>query len=93
MREPVINEEVAPSDIEGPAKEVFSPKERVLNMDDEAEKLIVGNIAATDYFVFDRAFNERKSADLVRPTSQHHENTEAEIIETGTPCQVIISCT
>jgi hypothetical protein len=38
-------------------------KDRVLNMDDEAEKLIVGNIAATDYFVFDRAFNDRKQAE------------------------------
>lgn len=40
-------------------------KERALNLDDEAEKLIVGNIAATDYFVFDRAVSERKQAEAV----------------------------
>jgi len=28
---------------------------------DDAEKLILGNIAATDYFVFDRAFNDKKA--------------------------------
>ncbi len=39
------------------------PKDRVLDMTDEAEKLIVGNIAATDYFVFDKAFNDRKQSE------------------------------
>ncbi|MDB5136728.1 MAG: hypothetical protein JWP37_3331, partial [Mucilaginibacter sp.] len=40
-------------------------KDRPLNLDDEAEKLIVGNIAATDYFLFDRAVGDRKQ---VEPT-------------------------
>ncbi len=40
-------------------------KERALNLDDEAEKLIVGNIATTDYFVFDRAVSERKQAEAI----------------------------
>lgn len=30
---------------------------------DEAEKLMLGNIAATDYFVFDRAFGDKKTAE------------------------------
>ena len=47
-----------------PAAET-TQKERALNLDDEAEKLIVGNIAATDYFVFDRAVSERKQAEAI----------------------------
>ena len=35
-------------------------KDRALDLNDETEKLIVGNIAATDYFVFDRAMSDRK---------------------------------
>ncbi len=42
------------------ATEGIVQKDRVLNLDDEAEKLIVGNIAATDYFVFDRAVGDRR---------------------------------
>ncbi len=38
-------------------------KERELDMNDEAEKLIVGNIAATDYFAFDKAFSDRKQTE------------------------------
>jgi len=29
-------------------------------LNDEAERLIIGNIAATDYFMFDRAFSEQR---------------------------------
>jgi hypothetical protein len=57
---PVIDEEELP---ETQVTEPVVQRERVLNMDDEAEKLIVGNIAATDYFVFDKAFNDRKQAE------------------------------
>jgi hypothetical protein len=57
---PVVDEEELPAVANEPVAEPVAKKERVLNMDDEAEKLIVGNIAATDYFVFDRAFSERK---------------------------------
>ncbi|MEO6851822.1 MAG: hypothetical protein ABI203_08655, partial [Mucilaginibacter sp.] len=38
-------------------------QERDLDLGDEAEQLIVGNIAATDYFVFDKAVGERKQAE------------------------------
>ncbi|MDB5023171.1 MAG: hypothetical protein JWP78_926 [Mucilaginibacter sp.] len=54
---------------ETPLSEPRLQRERVLNMDDEAEKLIVGNIAATDYFVFDRAFNDRKQAETAEKNS------------------------
>jgi len=79
IEEHTVTEEVVQPDLE-PIKETFSPKERVLNMDDEAEKLIVGNIAATDYFVFDRAFTERKPAEPVEAAPQAFESTETEIV-------------
>ena len=60
---PVAHEEASETIDHSPVTETFVQRERALNMDDEAEKLIVGNIAATDYFVFDRAFNERKPAE------------------------------
>jgi hypothetical protein len=75
---PIIDEEASPS-VDEPAKEAFSSKERPLNMHDEAEKLIVGNIAATDYFVFDKAFTERKSAEPVEMTPSSGPDTAAEI--------------
>jgi len=70
IKEPVTNEEIAQSDLKEPAREFTAPKERALNMDDEAEKLIVGNIAATDYFVFDRAFSEHKSDESKSPHAE-----------------------
>ncbi len=76
IKEPVAGQEVVQPDIEELTKEPFSPKERALNMDDEAEKLIVGNIAASDYFVFDRAFTERKS---VGPVETAGENITSDI--------------
>jgi len=85
IEEHPVSEEVVQPDIEEPIKETFSPKERALNMDDEAEKLIVGNIAATDYFVFDRAFTERKSVESIEAAPQAFENGETEIVaENGT---------
>ena len=60
---PVIDEQGLPETTSSPVTEPVVQRERVLNMDDEAEKLIVGNIAATDYFVFDKAFNDRKQAE------------------------------
>jgi hypothetical protein len=63
---PVVDEEELPAVANEPAvAEPVAKKERALNMDDEAEKLIIGNIAATDYFVFDRAFTERKQTEPV----------------------------
>lgn len=62
---PVMNEDALSKTeaTESLAEAPVVQKDRVLNMDDEAEKLIVGNIAATDYFVFDRAFTDRKQAE------------------------------
>ena len=80
IKEPVAEEEFAQPDLEEPFNEPVIPKERALNMDDEAEKLIVGNIAATDYFVFDRAFTERKPAEPVEtPTSSGSGDTVREV--------------
>jgi hypothetical protein len=79
IERPVVSEEVAEPDFEEPFKEASVPKERTLNMDDEAEKLIVGNIAATDYFVFDRAFTERKSPGPVEVAPLSGENGTTEI--------------
>ncbi|WP_426669128.1 hypothetical protein ACPPVU_23250 [Mucilaginibacter sp. McL0603] len=66
---PVIDEEELPETVKEPVTEPIVQKERALNMDDEAEKLIIGNIAATDYFRFDRAFTERKQAEPVEKES------------------------
>lgn len=62
-------DEKLPEEISGkPASEVNN-KDRVLNLDDEAEKLIVGNIAATDYFAFDRAVGDRKQTSVTEDDS------------------------
>jgi len=81
VEESITDEEVVQPDLEEPIKEPFSPKERALNMDDEAEKLIVGNIAATDYFVFDRAFTERKSVEQIEIATQPVEDALTEIAD------------
>jgi hypothetical protein len=57
----------------GPAPEIQN-KDRGLNLDDEAEKLILGNIAATDYFVFDKAVGERKQTEISENESTVQEN-------------------
>jgi hypothetical protein len=75
---PVIDEEATPGSANHTSvTEPAVQRERALNMDDEAEKLIVGNIAATDYFVFDRAFNERKQAETIEGNSFVEENRSA----------------
>ena len=78
---PLIGEEELSAETEGKViNEPPAQKERPLNMDDEAEKLIVGNIAATDYFVFDRAFTERKASGSAEteapqvPANEHADN-------------------
>ncbi|MBV8391327.1 MAG: hypothetical protein JO080_16095 [Mucilaginibacter sp.] len=85
MEMPIIDEETSQSGLGERVKEHVAPKERALNMDDEAEKLIVGNIAATDYFVFDRAFNERKPVDPIETVHHGNENAVTEVAPaTGT---------
>ncbi|GAA4330826.1 hypothetical protein GCM10023149_36280 [Mucilaginibacter gynuensis] len=59
--------------------DVTAKAENTFNIKDEAEKLYVGNIAATDYFMFDRAFSERT------PTNETPE-PEAQPI-TGQPAE------
>jgi hypothetical protein len=49
------------------AKEEPANRSRKVDLNDEAEKLMLGNIAATDFFVFDRALSERiKAGDEVK---------------------------
>jgi hypothetical protein len=84
VESPIIDEEQSASAFEGRAKEPVVPKERALNMDDEAEKLIVGNIAATDYFVFDKAFTERKPVEPTESALSPGENTAPEIAASET---------
>ena len=80
---PVIDEEELPETVKEPVTEPVAQKERALNMDDEAEKLIIGNIAATDYFRFDRAFTERKQTEAVEKESLATEDTARESANTG----------
>lgn len=79
---PVVDEEELPAVANEPVIEPAAKKERALNMDDEAEKLIVGNIAATDYFIFDRAFTERKQPEAIEKESLI-ENKKSESANTG----------
>ncbi|RYY37040.1 MAG: hypothetical protein EOP46_04185 [Sphingobacteriaceae bacterium] len=44
------------------AGETSTASENTFRLNDEADKLIVGNIAATDYFMFDRAFGKIEEA-------------------------------
>ena len=50
------------------AKNLFN--NRKVDLSDEAEKLILNNIASTDFFVFDRAFGERKDGETKLSESQ-----------------------
>ncbi|GAB3919424.1 hypothetical protein [Mucilaginibacter boryungensis] len=52
---PIVPVEHAYEEPYGETEEETSPAQH-----DEAEKLIMGNIAATDYFTFDRAFGDNK---------------------------------
>ncbi|RVU01913.1 hypothetical protein EOD41_08130 [Mucilaginibacter limnophilus] len=48
------------------AAEPAATAENSFRLDDEADKLIVGNIAATDYFMFDKAFGKIEEAEAVQ---------------------------
>jgi hypothetical protein len=52
------NDEQANDNIAQKDETVFN--DRKVDLNDEAEKLILNNIAATDFFVFDRALGEKK---------------------------------
>jgi hypothetical protein len=84
----VIDKEELPEGASGGStSENIVSKDRALNMDDEAEKLIVGNIAATDYFLFDRAVGDRKQvepSESESPVSVGDTVTEPPILKTGT---------
>jgi hypothetical protein len=56
--------EYKPANLDIPGITSNSPwfNARKVDLNDEAEKLILNNIAATDFFVFDRAFSDRKNA-------------------------------
>jgi hypothetical protein len=80
-------DEKLPDEISAGREADVNTKDRVLNLDDEAEKLIVGNIAATDYFAFDRAVGDRKQANVTADDSIPPVNTDevpsTEIITAG----------
>ena len=67
-----VDEEPKAPVAEVPAEPIETPKEetifkdRKVDLDDEAEKLILNNIAATDFFVFDKAFGDRKKTEEVK---------------------------
>jgi hypothetical protein len=46
-------------------------KDRKIDFNDEAEKLILNNIAATDFFVFDRAFGDKKKEEEIKAEEPH----------------------
>ncbi|CAN5178091.1 hypothetical protein BH09BAC6_BH09BAC6_13730 [soil metagenome] len=62
--EPEAPEQLAQPIEQRPAAETAAkmPADNKPNFDDEADRLIVGNIAATDFFMFDRAFGDQKPA-------------------------------
>lgn len=69
VEEPTLGFQL-PSIAETSPEETSSSKNRKVDLNDEAEKLMLSNIAATDFFVFDQALSERiKSGDEVRETA------------------------
>ena len=51
-------------------------KDRKVDLTDEAEKLILNNIAATDFFVFEEALGEKKKTGEVKEEAPQPENIE-----------------
>lgn len=61
-------------------------KSRRVDLNDEAEKLMLSNIAATDFFVFDHALSERiKAGDDVRETPLSSPAAQAESAPISAP--------
>ena len=69
-------------EISGGSTAEVNNRDRALNLDDEAEKLIVGNIAATDYFAFDRAVNDRKQNEVTEGNPDNGEEKPSEEVAT-----------
>jgi len=68
--EPALGFQI-PHATEAPKEESTTAKSHKVNLNDEAEKLMLGNIAATDFFVFDQALSEHiKSVDEAKETPQ-----------------------
>ena len=79
---PAIAELPAPTEAavepvaEAPKEETLF-KDRKVDLNDEAEKLILNNIAATDFFVFDKAFGDKKRAEDIRDEEAQPASVEA----------------
>ena len=62
MDEPVLGFQSAPANPVSISKGEQAFRDRKVDLNDEAEKLMLSNIAATDFFVFDKALSERIKA-------------------------------
>jgi hypothetical protein len=68
LEQPTLGFQIPP--VAETAKDESSAKNRKVDLTDEAEKLMLNNIAATDFFVFDQALSERiKSGDEVKESA------------------------
>ena len=65
------------ADIETAKEEPTATTDRKVDMNDEAEKLIMNNIVSTDFFVFDKAFREQK--ETVEETDREPQATAAAV--------------
>ena len=84
----VLAEDQPAAAIETARQEPTANTDRKVDMNDEAEKLIMNNIVSTDFFVFDKAFREHKepvgetaeesqATAAVEPVSVSENNTSA----------------
>jgi hypothetical protein len=81
--EALKSEEASPSPVaEAPAEPAEAQKEetvfkdRKVDLTDEAEKLILNNIAATDFFVFEEALGDKKKTEEVKEEAPQPESVE-----------------
>ena len=81
--QPALGFEVPP---EVSKEDPSAAKGRRVDLNDEAEKLMLSNIAATDFFVFDHALSERiKSGDDVKETPLPSPSAQAEHVPVASP--------
>jgi len=71
----VLAEDQPAAAIETAKQEPTANTDRKVDMNDEAEKLIMNNIVSTDFFVFDKAFREHKEP--VGETAEESQGTAA----------------